>query len=311
MILVAGATGVLGSEIVRRLRQQGRPVRALVRTTSSTEKVARLEQMGAQIVRGDLKDRESLDSAVRGVSAVISTVTTILTSQPGDTFDATDGAGTRNLIDAARDADVAHFVFVSFDTSRVPESPLTAAKRDVEDHLKRSGLTYTILQPGLFMESWLGPFLFADPASGTAKVYGEGTKGLRYIAVADVAEVAVRSLSVPAARNATIPFGGAEAISQRDAVRLFEQECGRPFTVTDLAEPVLETQWRSARDPFEKTFAALMLGVARGLGGDVDAPPRDFGVTLTPVREFVRRAANPRPSAAPGAATADSAAAGR
>ena len=46
-----------------------------------------------------------------------------------------------------------------------------------------------------------------DPKAGTAKVYGEGTEGIRYIAVGDVAEVAVRALTVPAARNATIPSG--------------------------------------------------------------------------------------------------------
>src|SRR5688500_53349 len=114
MILVAGATGVLGSEIVRRLRQRGDPVRALVHHSSAPEKVAMLERFGAEIVRGDLKDRASLDAATRGASAVITTVTTILTSQPGDSFDATDGAGTRNLIDAAAAARVSHFVFVSF-----------------------------------------------------------------------------------------------------------------------------------------------------------------------------------------------------
>src|SRR5688572_5831885 len=128
MILVAGATGVLGSEVVGRLRKQGKAVRALVRGTSDPNKVSPLERMGAEIVRGDLKDRSSLDVAMRGVDAVISTVTTILTSQPGDSFDATDGEGNRNLIDAARAANAKHFVFVSFDTSRVPDSPLTAAK---------------------------------------------------------------------------------------------------------------------------------------------------------------------------------------
>jgi NADH dehydrogenase len=292
MILVAGATGVLGSEIVRRLRQRGDPVRALVRPSSAPEKVAMLERLGAQIVRGDLKDRGSLDAATRGVSAVITTVTTILTSQPGDSFDATDGVGTRNLIDAATAARVSHFVFVSFDTSRVPESPLTAAKRDGEDHLKRSGLTYTILQPGLFMESWLGPFLFADPKAGTAKVYGAGTEGIRYVAVGDVAEVAVRALTVPTARNATIRFGGPDPLSQRDAVRMFEKECRKPFAVTDVPEQALEAQWQSARDPFEKTFAALMLGVARGLGADVDIPSRELAPKLTPPREFIQRSAS-------------------
>jgi len=291
MILVAGATGVLGSEIVRRLRTEGRPVRALVRRTSAPDKVSRLEEMGVETVRGDLKDRASLDVAARGVDVVISTVTTILTSQPGDSFAETDDAGSKSLIDAAKAAGARQFLFVSFDTSRVPDSPLTAAKRDVEDHLKRSGLTYTILQPGLFMESWLGPFLFADPVSGTAKVYGPGRDGIRYVAVADVAEVAVRALSAPAARNATIPFGGPEAISQRDAVRLFEEEYGKPFAVTDIPEQALEAQWRGAKDPFEKTFAALMLGVARGLGGDVQVPTKELGFKMTPVREFVHRAA--------------------
>ena len=297
MILVAGATGVLGSEIVQRLRARGKPVRALVRPTSAPEKVARLEALGVEVARGDLKDPASLDHAVQDVEAVISTVTTILTSQPGDSFSATDGAGTMNLIDAARAANVGHFVFVSFDTARVPDSPLTAAKREVEQHLESSGLTYTILQPGLFMESWLGPFLFADPSTGTAKVYGAGDQGIRYVAVGDVAEVAVRALTVPAARNARIPFGGPDPLSQREAVRLFEQEFKKPFAVTDLPEETLEAQWREAKDPYQKTFSALMLGVARGLGTDAEVPPREFGVTLTPVREFIHRSATASPAA--------------
>ena len=292
MILVAGATGVLGSEIVRQLRNEGRGVRALVRVTSSRDKVAELERVGVEIVRGDLKDRASLDAALDGVDTVISTVTSILTAQPGDSFDATDGAGTKNLVDAAMEAGVERFVYVSFDTSRVPDSPLTAAKRDVEEHLRKSGLTYTVLQPGLFMESWLGPYLFADPVAGTAKVYGPGTDGVRYVAVRDVAEMAVRCLSVPSARNATIPFGGPEPISQREAIRLFEKEVGKPFTVTEIPADVLEARRSGTSDPLEKTFAALMLGVARGLGAEMDAPPSDFGMSrMTRPQEFVQRVA--------------------
>lgn len=291
MILVAGATGVLGSEIVRGLLAEGRPVRALVRATSAPEKVAVLEAAGVEIARGDLRDRPSLDAACVRAEGVISTVTMIGTAQPGDSFAETDGQGTRNLIDAARAAGAGQFVFVSFDTTRVPDSPLTAAKRDAEEHLKRSGMTYTILQPGLFMESWLGPLLFADPASGTARVYGSGTAGIRYVAAADVAAVAVRALSAPAARNETITFGGPDAVSQRDAVRLFEQAYGRPFAVTDIPEQALEAQWSTAADPFQKTFAALMLAVARGLGTDSGPPSGDLAVKMTPVREFVQRLA--------------------
>ncbi|MEP6551669.1 MAG: NmrA family NAD(P)-binding protein, partial [Gemmatimonadales bacterium] len=110
MILVAGSTGVLGSEIVRSLTARGEKVRAMVRVTSAPEKVARLKEWGAEIVRADLKEPETLLAACRGVSSVISTVTTILTSQPGDSFEATDGEGTKALIDAAKKSGASKFV---------------------------------------------------------------------------------------------------------------------------------------------------------------------------------------------------------
>ena len=125
MILVAGATGRLGTEIIRRLREKGESVRALTRDTSAPEKVAHLEELGAEIVRGNLRDRSSLDAAVKGADTVISTVSIIGTAQQGDSFDETDAAGTISLIDAAKGAGVGRFVFVSFDYSHFPETPLT------------------------------------------------------------------------------------------------------------------------------------------------------------------------------------------
>jgi len=291
MILVAGATGVLGSEIVRRLLARGEKVRAMVRVTSAPEKVERLERAGAEIMRADVREPRTLLAACDGVNAVISTVTTILTSQPGDSFEATDGEGNKSLIDAAKKAGVTKFVFVSFDTSKSAENPLSKAKQDAEDHLRNSGLDYTILHPSLFFESWLGPMLFADPAAGTAKVYGNGTDKIRYVAVADVAEFAVQSLSRPAARNATIPIGGPDEISQRDAVRIFEEAYGRKFSVIEVPEAVLDAQWRSAENPFDKTFAGLMLGLARGFDSGVEPPFDKFPMQMTSPREYVRRMA--------------------
>lgn len=291
MILVAGATGVLGSEIVRRLRERGEKVRALVRESSAPEKVAALQKAGAEIVRGDLKDAGTLRDACKAVRAVISTVTSITTAREGDSLAATDANGTRNLVDATRACGAEQFVFVSFDTTKSPEAPLTAAKREVEEHLKRSGLTYTILHPSVFMESWLGPMLFADPVAGTAKVYGAGTHKLRYVAVTDVAELAVQCVGNPAAHNAVIAFGGPEEISQRDAVRIFEEEFGKPFEVVEIPAHALETQWKSAENPMEKSFAALGLGLARGFDSGVGPPPKDFAMRMTTAREFARRMA--------------------
>jgi uncharacterized protein YbjT (DUF2867 family) len=291
MILVAGSTGVLGSEIVRRLTARGDKVRALVRTTSAPEKIERLKMLGAEIVRADVKDPGTLVAACAGVSAVISTITTILTSQPGDSFEATDGEGTRSLIDAAKKAGVAKFVFVSFDTSKTPDNPLSDAKRAAEEHLKASGLDFTILHGSLFCESWLGPMLFADPVAGTAKVYGKGTDKIRYVAVADVAEFAVQSLSAPIAHNATIQVGGPEEISQREAVRIFEEAYGKKFSVIEIPEAALEAQWSSAQNPFDRTFAGLMLGVARGFVSGMNPPFEKFPMQMTSPREYVRNMA--------------------
>ncbi len=292
MILVAGSTGVLGSEIVRRLIARGEEVRAMVRATSAPEKVERLEKAGAEIVRADLKEPRTLLAACDGVSSVISTVTTILTSQPGDSFEATDGEGTKSLIDAAKKTGVTKFIFVSFDTSKSPDNPLTNAKKDAEQHLKKSGLDYTILHPSLFFETWLGPMLFADPVAGTAKVYGKGTDKIRYVAVADVAEFAVQSLSRPAARNATIPVGGPDEISQREAVRIFEEAYGKKFNVIEVTEAALEAQLSSAQNPFDRTFAGIMLGLARGFHTGVQPPFDKFPMHMTSPREYVRRMAS-------------------
>lgn len=291
MILVAGATGQLGSEIVRRLLGRGQKVRALVRQSSDSSKVDALRSAGAEIVRGDLKDQDSLRTACAGARVVISTVSMITTGRDTDSFAATDAVGTRQLIDGARAAGSEQFVFVSFDTSRSPDAPITAAKREVEEHLKRSGLTYTILHPSLFMETWLGPMLFANPATGTATVYGDGTPKLHYVAVADVAELAVQCVGNPAAHKAVIPFGGPEPISQREAVKLFEEEFGKPFTVNEVPEHALEAQWKGTDNPMEKSFASLMLGVARGFDAGIEPPFDKFPMQLTTPREFVRRMA--------------------
>jgi uncharacterized protein YbjT (DUF2867 family) len=291
MILVAGATGVLGSEIVRRLAARGETVRAMVRTTSAPEKVERLRMLGAEIVQADVKEPRSLIAACVGVDAVISTITTILTSQPGDSFEATDGDGTKALIDAAVKCGARKFVFVSFDASRSPTNPLSDAKMAAEKHLKESGLDYTILHPSLFFEVWLGPMLFADTTAGTAKVYGKGTDKLRYVAVADVAEFAVQSLTNRVARNAVIPVGGPDEISQRDAVKIFEEAFGKKFNVIEVPEAALEAQWSSAQNPFDKTFAGLMLGLARGFSSGAQPPFDQFPMQHTSPREYVRKMA--------------------
>jgi uncharacterized protein YbjT (DUF2867 family) len=294
MILIAGATGVVGGIVCKRLRDRGESVRALVRVTSSPDKVDRLRALGVEIFSGDLRDPASLDAAARGATTVISTVSMVGTAQAGDSFQDTDNAGTRALIDAAKRAGSSHFIFVSFDHGAYPDSPLGSAKRDVEEYLRESGVPYTVIQSSLFMEIWLGPHLGVDVAAATAKVFGSGDQPLNYISVRDVAEYIVHCVGAESVVNRTLCIGGPESLSQRDAVRLFEEAFGTPFQVTEVPEAALEAQWTNAPDPFTRTFSALMLGAARGDRTAARDLERPFPIALTSVRDYVTELAAPK-----------------
>jgi uncharacterized protein YbjT (DUF2867 family) len=285
--LIVGATGLLGSEICRLLAAAHKPVRALVRSTSDQNKIAQLESLNVEIARGDLKDRSSLASACRGVSAVISTASSTLSRQEGDSIQTVDLDGQLNLIDAAKEADLSRFVLISFPQADV-EFPLQAAKRRVEQHLKSSGLTYTILQPTFFMEVWLSPALGFDAANAKAQVYGSGENKISWISYKDVAKFAVASLDNSEARNSVIKLGGPEALSPLEAVQTFEELQGRKFDVQHVPEGALREQIESTSDPLQQSFAGLMLYYSRGDVIDMRETLTKFSVQLTSVRDFAK-----------------------
>jgi NADH dehydrogenase len=227
-----------------------------------------------------------LNEACAGADVVISTVTAITTAHAGETFDTTDRDGNINLIDAAASSGVKQFIFESFNCDGMPDSPLVRAKLAVEQHLRESGLTYTILHPSLIMESWLGPMIFADTAAATAKVYGGREGRIRYVAVADVAEMTVQCVGHPGARNAVVPVGGPESLTQRDAVSRFERAFAKPFAVVEVPADVLEEQWKAAPDPFTRSFTGLMLGLARGWDAGNRPNAEQFPIEMTTVDQF-------------------------
>jgi uncharacterized protein YbjT (DUF2867 family) len=288
MILVVGATGMLGSEICRRLTVAGKPVKALVRATSDQAKVNKLKGYGVDFARGDLRDPASLAAACKGASAVLSTVSSLPFSyKPGENdIQTVDTKGTMNLVDAARAAGVQHFVYTSFTMEL--DFPLHNAKRAVEQYLKNSGLTYTILRPGYFMEVWLSPVMGFDAANVKAQVRGLGENPLSLISYPDLAEFAVQSLDNPVARNATLPLGGPEALSQLEMIRIFEEVGGKPFDVQYVSVEALEQQQREATDPMQQSFLGLMRCYAAGDPIDMRETLKTFPVQLTSVRDYAR-----------------------
>lgn len=291
MILIIGATGMVGSEICRLLRGSNKSVRAMVRDTTAPEKRDALEKLGVQIVKGDLRNRSTFGPALNDVSAVITTVSSVpFTYVPGENdIDKVDREGMLNLIDAACDAGIQHFVYTSFSGDIDADFPLRNAKRKVEEHLKNSGMNYTILRPGYLMEVWLSPAVGFNFEEGKVQLCGDGTQSVSYISISDVARFAAESLENPAAHHAVLELGGPDKVTQLEAVKIFESASGKEFEVQSIPKETLEAQMGQVDDPMQKSYAALMVQLADGNPIDMEGILQQFPLQLTSVKEFARR----------------------
>ena len=287
-VLVVGATGFLGSEICRQLISKNKNVKGLVRVTSDSGKIAQLKEFGVETIEGDLKNKGSLENALHGVSAIISTVSSTLSRQEGDSIETVDDEGQINLIDAAVSAGVSQFIYVSM-CAMPGECALQTAKRKVEKHLSQSGMNYTILQPTYFMEVWLSPALGFDYSNAKANIYGEGKNKVSWIAIKDVASFAVASLDNPAAKNKIIELGGPEALSPLEVVNIFESTKGKKFELQFVPEEAIRAQRDGAQDPLSKSFAVLTLGVANGSEIDMKTTLDAIPMQLTSVNDYAKR----------------------
>ncbi|MFF5075554.1 NmrA family NAD(P)-binding protein [Actinoplanes sp. NPDC000266] len=216
MILVTTA-GKVGAEAARLLAQEGTPARVLVR---NPEKASTLARAGVDVVAGDLNDRDSIDAAVRDVSAVILVSPAIPAQEIA-------------VIDSAARAGVPHVVKV---TSKASADSLIARRRgqaEIEARLIASGLGYTMLRNNAYMQNLLllGPAVRA--ASGFGSAAGDGRIGM--IDSRDVAAVAAAVAASPAthAGRTYWPTGPA-SISYAEAAEELSRVLGRTITYRPL-----------------------------------------------------------------------------
>ncbi|NEP16639.1 MAG: SDR family oxidoreductase [Leptolyngbya sp. SIO4C1] len=196
-VLVAGATGQTGRQVVEQLVARGESVRALVR---DIEKAKSSLPTNLEIVTGDVLEPETLQAALLGCNAVI------CATGASPSFDITgpykvDYEGNKNLIEAAKAAAIGHFVLVSSLCTSKFFHPLNLFwlilywKKQAEEHLQKSGLTYTIVRPGgLRNETNSEPLVMAP-----ADTLFEGN-----IPRQKVAQVCVEALFQPEAKNKVV-----------------------------------------------------------------------------------------------------------
>jgi uncharacterized protein YbjT (DUF2867 family) len=285
MILVVGATGMLGLEVCRRLREQGRAVRGLVRRGSPRE--SRLRDLGVEIVYGDLRTPPTVAPACDGISTVVSTATAMGAKDKGLTLRNVDRDGQLALVELARLRGVRSFVYLSASPNLRRSAPLITYKREVERAVRTSGMRWTIVQPSAFMDVWFSSLLGWDHVTGRAMIFGAGTAPVSWICIRDVAGYVCTAIDDERVANVELPLGGPEALSSRQVVKLFEQVSGRPYSVRRVPRPVLRVMAPVAAIFHEGIASGMSLGAQTARGDVIDSPlQRELDLPLTSVRDY-------------------------
>lgn len=282
MHLVVGGTGVLGGKIARSLLERGDAVRALVREDSDT---AGLAAAGAELVVGNLMDRASIDRALEGVEAVITTATSTKTRRPEDTAQNVDLDGNANLIAASEAAGARRLVFVSaFGMTEDAPIEFERAKALTERRLREGALPYTVLTPDAFMQVWPAVVVGVPVMAGApVTLVGEPVKRHSFVSDDDVVAYAVAVLGSERAENATIDIGGPEALTWREVVEVFERVTGRPIPIR-VVQPGEEV-------PLIPPLMAAVLPWVESHDSIIDMTETSavYGVTPTPLETVVRQ----------------------
>ncbi len=292
-VLVTGATGYVGGQIVEGLLAAGYAPRCLVR---SPEKARRLVEKGVEIHFGDVTEPSSFAEALRGCDAVIH-LAAIIEEKPrrGVTFERINFEATRNLVDAARAQGVKRFLHMSALGADVNgPTPYFRTKGKAEEYVRNSGLDFTIFRPSFIygpgdaVYSMLARVINLSPF-GLYPLFGDGSYRSQPVAVGDVARGFVNALTTPEAVGRTYDVGGPEALPFREQLRIIGRVIGKRVRFLPLP---LAFSRMLVRVMQIFPFSPIDLDRLTMLTGDNVCDPspfvRDLGVPLTPFAEGIR-----------------------
>ncbi|MFW0774114.1 SDR family oxidoreductase [Paenarthrobacter nitroguajacolicus] len=228
-VLVVGATGFLGGQVVDELLKRGKKVRALVRPKSNATK---LEAKGVEIARGDMLDAGSLITAMTGVSAVISTAAGYTRNDKN--ANAIDTSGNSNLAVAAKHAGVPRFVLISILTSnQTPQIPHFWNKKLAEDKFEELGVPFVALRPGAFFDQAVG--MGGDPfAKGRFVWLGSKDARLTFVLASDVARYLAEAVDANIVEGERIDIGWSRPLSIHEAAEIAGRRAGKQIKVMSV-----------------------------------------------------------------------------
>ena len=236
MILVAGGTGMLGRSLIPLLAGHGEPIRVLTRGGRPSPQLA---LPGIEAVIGDVRDPETLRRAMAGVRTVISAINGF----GGDGalgVKAIDRDGNLNLIDAAEAAGVEHFVLVSIQGAAADHPiELFRMKAAAEGRLRASGLSWTMVRPTAYQETWLEIVGRPLVTTGSTRVFGRGRNPINFVSAGDVARLVDLAVTEPALRGESVDVQGPENLTFDEFVETVKATTGATGTVNHVPLPML------------------------------------------------------------------------
>jgi len=273
MILVTGATGHVGSDLVRLLAEAGTPARALIH---SPHKAAPIQRLGLETALGDFEQPDTLDAAMAGCDQLF------LLSPPSPRQPEQE----RSVIDAAKRAGVSHVVKQSVPGAD-PDSELAFARwhAQIEQYLAQSGLAHTLLRPNYFMQNFL---MSAQPVADQGTLYGMTGEGrVSYIDTRDIAAVAAQVLASPEHQGTSYMLTGSEALTAAEVAERLSAAAGRKVGYVDVGPDGFRQALAGVglpgwlADAVVAGNALLAAGRGAGVTGEVarltGRPPRTFG----------------------------------
>jgi uncharacterized protein YbjT (DUF2867 family) len=288
-ILIAGASGLLGGIVARRLLADGHAVRVMSRRAEALRPLA---DLGGEPIAGDLRDGDAVRAACAGVAQVVSTANNVRGHGASSPL-RVDLAAYQSLARAAREANVSRWIHLSArGISADSVVDYFRIKTQVDQAVRESGVPWVLVRPTSFMEIWVDVILAQSmKEKGEAMLFGDGTQRANYIAVDDVAQFVVAMLARPEARNEMIEIGGPSDVDMRTLVDLLERAMGVkvkrklvPKAVLRFVPPLLR--------PFNEVAARMMSLGAFAAGADASFPQwrvaaERFGVSPRTVEQYI------------------------
>jgi uncharacterized protein YbjT (DUF2867 family) len=248
-VLVIGATGQQGGATARALLATGVPVRALVRDPA-TDRARAVEALGAELVTGDLEDRDSVVRVAQGARAVFSVQMPAIKGAAID-FDG-ELAQAVNLIEGALAAGVPQFVHTSVSGAGqhtgspgwaegrwASLEPYYTTKTAIQDRVREAGFTHwTLIKPACFMENFLPSAAYMIPRGvegGLATVLKPGTR-LSLVAVHDIGEAAAAAIAAPQRFDRVELELAGDYLTLTEVAKVLSGAVGTELTAPDMTE---------------------------------------------------------------------------